>query len=161
MAPPAWSENQKGVLSDWGLGLGLVILESGLGDTIVVVGIKKSTRTYRRGSAPSSTAKQPFLLRKIGSAAHPWGTWLRTHHWGIEREEEKKPSTRQESNPQLKEFCSGGECSTTLGLLRLTCNLSRRQTLQATVQEGLIVSQGGWVSLAPWLLWALMVFMRR
>ena len=33
-----------------------------------------------------------FLLRKISSAAPPWGTWSRTHHWGIER---KKPSTRR------------------------------------------------------------------
>ena len=51
--------------------------------------------------------------RKISSVASHWGAWLRTHHWGIEREE-KKPSTWQESNPRPQEFCSTGMCSTTV-----------------------------------------------
>ena len=53
-----------------------------------------------------------FLLRKISRVSSPWGTWLRTRYWGIEREERKNPCTRQESNPQPQEFCSAGVCST-------------------------------------------------
>ena len=33
-----------------------------------------------------------FLLRKIGSAEPPWGTWLRTHFWGMEREKAQHPA---------------------------------------------------------------------
>ena len=31
-----------------------------------------------------------FLLRKISSVASPWGTWLRTHYWRIEKEGKKQ-----------------------------------------------------------------------
>ena len=40
-----------------------------------------------------------FLFRKISSAAPPWGTWLRTHCWGIEREE-----PRRNQSHDLKSF---------------------------------------------------------
>ena len=52
-----------------------------------------------------------FVWKKISSVAPPWGTWLRTHYWGKEREEEKA-CTQQELIPQHWEFCSSGMCST-------------------------------------------------
>ena len=60
--------------------------------------------------AKSSTAKHHFLLRKISSAAPPWGTWLRTHYWGIEREE-KSPAP---GGSWVQKICSEGVCSTVL-----------------------------------------------
>ena len=56
-----------------------------------------------------------FLLKKISSVAPPWGTWLRTHYLGIEREEiaqcsvEIKPTTSR----TLLRQCVLYRCATT------------------------------------------------
>ena len=60
---------------------------------------KKNSSTYKHRKRGEHLKKRrhSFFNRKNSSAAPPWGTCLRTHHWGWE---EKKPNTRQESNPQ-------------------------------------------------------------
>ena len=51
---------------------------------------------------PSSKASHPFFpSRKIRSVASPREIWLRTRHWGIEREEKKKKSLAPSKNGTL------------------------------------------------------------
>ena len=52
-----------------------------------------------------------FLFRKISSVAPLWGTWLRTHYWGIEIEEKSTVPSGNRTH-ELKSFCSAGMCLT-------------------------------------------------
>ena len=53
--------------------------------------------------ASSCTAKHLFLCKKNRFVAPPWGIWLRTHFWGIEREEEN-PAPCGNQTLDLKSF---------------------------------------------------------
>ena len=81
---------------------------------------------------PKQPAKHSFL-RNISSASPPWGTWLRTSHLRIKREE-KKPSTLPELNTRPQEF-------RTTAVLHL---LTTMRTLNQAYLHQLVNDLGDW-----------------